>query len=610
MILQITPYTIALILTSSVTLLLAGFASQRRSTTGWVYFVLAMLSVAWWSLAYALELSATEMPIKLFWNKASYVGALSIPACWFLFAIYYQNRPGNLQLKRQAAVFVLPMVFMALAFTNELHGLVWQKISLITTTQGSLLVFTYGPIFWANCVYAYTLMLVGSVLLGRGVLRTPKIFRKQKIMLLSAAAVPWLSNLLYLTGMTPIRGVDLTPLAFAISGILISSAIFRYHLLELMPVAYDVLFASMENEAFVLDAQGRLLEANPAARRMFGLCETHIGLQAKTWLQQYPELECIFHEDGNERCEVAFMNEGTEVWRSVQVAPLINRHGSPCGKLIVLSDVTQRKFVEEQLNQAHQKALEVSRMKTRLLANISHDLRSPLTAVLGFSELLRSEVLGEINPQQRTALENIQESANQQLAFVNNLIGQAQLETGRIILNHQHFHAADLVESILVTANAMASRKGLTLIFSQAPGLPELLYGDPYWLRQILANLVNNAVKFTQQGEVKVLLYLDDADRWALQVCDTGVGISAEKLRLIFEPFRQLQEGRATQTGSGLGLSIVKQLVDLMNGVIEVESAPGAGSTFTVTLPYRPPVELQPSHLAAIPLPERAFAIH
>jgi signal transduction histidine kinase len=539
---------------------------------------------------------ATTISAKLFWHEAGYTGELILPPLWFLFALQHHGRHLHLPVRRKLLVFILPALGIALAFTNELHRGVWIASTLIASEQGSLLVSTYGPVFWVNAVYAYALMLAGSVMLGRGVLRSPKVFRNQTMMLLGAAVFPWLANVLFIAGLTPFSGFDLTPPSFAISGILITSAIFRYRLLDLKPVAYDVLFASMENEALVLDEFNRLLDANPAARRLFGLNEAHIGKPVETWLRPFPEFTCLFQDAGEAQCELAFEHHQAQVWRSMQTTSLVNAQGESRGKLIVLNDITQRKLAEAQMNLAHQKALEASRMKTRLLANISHDLRSPMTAVLGFSDLLRSGVLGEINEQQRIALENIQESANQQLDFVNNLIGQAQLETGQIILNIQHFSVEDLIESIHSTVKAVAARKGIELNFFQEASLPGLLYGDPYWIRQIMLNLVNNAIKFTAKGSVNVRVFQASADTWSLQVSDSGIGIPADKLDVIFEPFRQLKEGRANQSGSGLGLSIVKQLTDLMRGSIEVMSMPGMGSTFTVILPYQPETSL-PSEL-------------
>jgi len=596
-ILQITPYAIALILTGCVSLLLAGIAAQRRSAAGWIYFVLTMLAVTWWSLMYALELTVEALPLKLFWYQAGYAGALSIPPLWLLFAIQYHDRRNQHAKSLLPGLFIVPVVGILLAISNGYHQWVWTGFSLESSPAGDLLAATYGPVFWVNAVYAYALLLAGSVVLGRGVLRASRVIRRQTLTLIGAAAVPWISNLIFITGFSPIHGVDLTPPAFAVSGLLITSALFRYRLLEVMPVAYDVLFASMENEVLVLDAHDRLLEANPAARKLFGLSDSHIGQPVEIWLSRFPAFTCLFQEDNIDNCEFCLDLVSTQTWRNVQIVSLATSQQEHGGKLVTLNDITQSKLAEDKLNQAHHQALEASRMKTQLLASISHDLRSPLTSILGFADLLRNGVLGEINGQQRAALENIQESANQQIAFVNNLIGQAQLDTGQIVLNCTHFPVDDLISPIRTTGSFLASRKGIHLDFDLPQDLPKSLYGDPYWLRQVLWNLVNNANKFTSQGGITVRLYQDAPDQWSLQVKDTGIGMPKDKLEEIFEPFRQLGESRKSHGGSGLGLSIVRRLVERMGGAIQVESVLGQGSTFTISLPYDSAIQVPASEL-------------
>jgi len=587
---QVTPYAAAMALTGAVTLSLAVYAFRRRTASGWLYFVLAMLAVSWWSEAYALELTAVSLPARVAFNNLAFTGAHALAPLWFLFSLYYLNR--NLSLPRQLALFVLPAIMGILAFTNPLHGWVWTQVTLRDAGAGEALAFEYGPAFWVGALYAYSLMLAGSLALGRGLLRSTRLYRNQTAMLLAAAIIPWLSNFLYITGFTPLPGLDLTPPSFAVSGLLVTAALFRYRLLELIPIAYDALFASMENEVLVLDASDRLLEANPAARRLLNLSDAHIGQPVSTWLTAAPELMCLFEEGGSLQCEVCLETPTGQTWRDVQSARLFTGQQAASGRLIVLNDITERRNSEAEIRQAHQKAIQASQMKTRLLASVSHDLRTPMTAILGFTDMLRSGVFGEVNAKQRNALDQVLESANQQLAFINNLIGQAQLETGQVILNYQHFSAQDLLQPLQSTVGMMALRKNLSLVFEVDDSLPALVYGDPYWLRQVMLNLVNNAIKFTAQGEVSVRLFQLEPHSWSFQVQDSGVGIPADQQREIFEPFRQLKEGRLNQSGSGLGLAIVAQLVDLMQACIDLDSQPGRGSTFTVTLPYEPAVEL------------------
>ena len=236
--------------------------------------------------------------------------------------------------------------------------------------------------------------------------------------------------------------------------------------------------------------------------------------------------------------------------------------------------------------QAEEQLVEANHLKTQLLANVSHDLRTPLNAIIGFTEMLEAGVYGPINAEQYEATDEVIDSANQLLAFVDNLVGEAQIETGKIVIGVKPFNLEEMVNPILATMTLLARRKKITLEYKIQEGMPKTMLGDAYWLRQIVFNLVNNAVKFTDQGAVMVKFLQVDASHWAIQVSDTGIGIPEDAQEQIFQAFRQLDDFTTRRySGSGLGLAIVKQLNDLMAGQITLKSTVGEGSTFTVTLP-------------------------
>ncbi len=240
----------------------------------------------------------------------------------------------------------------------------------------------------------------------------------------------------------------------------------------------------------------------------------------------------------------------------------------------------------EQLLQARDQALEASRLKTELLAKVSHELRTPLGAVLGYAEMLKEGLYGEISTQQHEPADNIIESAHYLNNIVNELLDQAKLDAGILELNIDNFILPDVVYQVQAQMKVLAKAKGLDLITEITDDMPTIIEGDVARLQQILVNLIGNAIKFTKFGSVKLTICRFNEAHWMMQVNDTGIGIPSILQEVIFEPFRQV-DGSATreQGGSGLGLSIVKQLVELMEGQIFVESKEGQGSTFTIQLP-------------------------
>jgi signal transduction histidine kinase len=234
---------------------------------------------------------------------------------------------------------------------------------------------------------------------------------------------------------------------------------------------------------------------------------------------------------------------------------------------------------------------EVERLKSTFVAIVSHELRTPLNAILGYAEMFKEAVYGPMNDKQVNMADRIMNNTQRLLGLINDMLDQAQMEAGKLTINMGPVKPSELLENLHGLLDKTASDKNLSLTSEMDDSFPEILIGDSTRLQQILANLVTNAIKFTDQGEVHVrLFHLPDFRKWGIEITDTGRGIPQKELPHIFETFRQV-EGAATRTqgGFGLGLAIVKQLVNLMNGEIKVASELERGTTFTITLPLVTP---------------------
>ncbi|RPI94587.1 MAG: hypothetical protein EHM40_06045 [Chloroflexi bacterium] len=235
-----------------------------------------------------------------------------------------------------------------------------------------------------------------------------------------------------------------------------------------------------------------------------------------------------------------------------------------------------------------QKMNEANEFKSQFIARMSHELRTPLGALLGMAEMLQQNVYGPLAPPQLDIVKRIIDNAQELKQLFTELLDQSQIESGQLRLKARHFSPGELAKKVHTSYLAMALQKGISMRVEVDPRLPETLLGDQARIQQVLSNLVVNAIKFTKRGGITIRVFKRDPSRWALQVKDTGIGIAAEDQVRIFEPFRQADETTSRQYGGvGLGLAIVRQLVEAMQGSIQLESKPGQGSTFTVTLPIR-----------------------
>jgi len=280
---------------------------------------------------------------------------------------------------------------------------------------------------------------------------------------------------------------------------------------------------------------------------------------------------------------------GDLFWEAVTISPIKDNSGETTHYVAVKDDITRRKKMEADLVTARDQAVEANRLKGRILANISHDMRTPLGAILGYSEMLQGGVFGPLNEDQLDKLKRITQSTNHLTEFVNNLLAQSELEAGQLALQSQPISLDRLIQEIGSATEILANQKELAFTFEISPNIPKVILGDQYWLRRILSNLINNAVKFTKKGSIKLSIECLDKDFWTINVSDTGQGIPLEEQSKIFEPFQQGSQKGHAGGGSGLGLAIVKDVTELMGGRLSLTSTVNQGSTFTVLLPLITP---------------------
>jgi PAS domain S-box-containing protein len=337
---------------------------------------------------------------------------------------------------------------------------------------------------------------------------------------------------------------------------------------------------SIADSVMVFDPAGRLVQANPTVSRMLGQADE--ALTGKTLPEllghalppaQLAAIEPIFTTPGG---QAPIQIQWGQAFYSLSHAPIQLENGQGCGVVVVFHDVTPE--------------VEISRMKSAFVAMVSHELRTPLSAMMGMIEMLQQNLFGALNDKQSDIVTRLLINAQKLAQLVEDLLDHAKIEAGTLTIQNDAFSPRELLYNITDPLLDMAAKKNLTLVKAITPGLPVALLGDARRLGQVLSNLVTNAIKYTDAGQINVRFLCPDEQHWAMQVQDTGLGIAREAQTAIFEAFWQADNSIARrQGGVGLGLSIVKRLVTLMNGEIHLESSLGVGSTFTVVFPMQVP---------------------
>lgn len=342
----------------------------------------------------------------------------------------------------------------------------------------------------------------------------------------------------------------------------------------------QAILESIADGVIVFNSDGRAAVANPAISLLLSKPpEQIIGRDLETLMghdvdvQDRQIMDCLLR--GDPTLTPTFKLEWGRKTLSVSCAPVHSETGPATGTVAVFRDFTRE--------------AELDRMKSAFVSTVSHELRTPLNAVLGYADMLKENVYGMMNERQSEIMQRIIANTNRQLSLVNDLLDRAQIEAGTLSFNYTPLNPADLMRDMHATMIVLASAKGLVLDCRLAPDLPATIVGDAQRLHQILINLVNNAIKFTDRGTITVEMLAVDQAAWSVRVTDTGAGIPEDAHEYIFEPFRRVDSSATRKHGgAGLGLSIVKQLVELMGGSISVSSQLGSGSVFTVILPVEP----------------------
>ena len=265
---QYSPYVLPLVIAATTSAAIAFFAWRRRPAPGAMPLVYLMLAVCEWSLGYAVGMASADLPTKVFWAKVQYFGIVSVPVMWLFLALQYTNREKWLTRRNRVLLAIMPLLTLLLAWTNESHGLIWSDIRLYTSGSFSVLYLSYGAFVWVWVTYSYPLILLGSVLLLQALVRSPHLYRGQTGALLIGALAPWVANVLRISGLNPFPHLDPTNFAFTLSGLATAWAMFRFRLLDIVPVARDAVIESMNDGVIVLDTQNRIVDINPAAARI------------------------------------------------------------------------------------------------------------------------------------------------------------------------------------------------------------------------------------------------------------------------------------------------------------------------------------------------------
>ncbi len=559
-----TPYALILLAVTAVSVTLALHAWRLRDTPGAKELALLLAAVSVWSFGYGLEFPFTDLGVKVFWASVQYLGVVTVPVAWAVFALRYTGRGGWISRRNLLLLSVVPVMTLALMWTNGAHHLFWTSVG--TDPSRTFLLVEHGVPFWIFVLYSYVLVAFGTFLMLSMILRSTNLYRGQGGALLAGVAAPWVGNGINLIGLNPFPRLDPTSFTFLISGAAVSWALFRFRLLDIVPVARDTVIEVMNDAVIVTDAQRRVVDLNPAAQNILRRLSSEVVGSPLARVE--PGLDALLDVPGDEEEAHKEISLGKDTERrdyDLALSSLRDRKGRTTGYLLVLRDVTERRRAERELE--------------HFAYLIAHDLRAPLRTISGFSHVLAEDYSAALDEMGRSYLDRTRSAAQRMGEMIDDL-----LDLSRLTRSEMRRETVDLTS--LATTIAEELREGnpersTELVITE--GLTTV--GDPRLLRVALRNLLENAWKFTA-GEQRARIEFGVASQDGYptyHVRDNGAGFDMAYSGKLFRAFQRLHTADEFE-GSGIGLAAVARVIERHGGRIWAEGEVGKGATFYFTL--------------------------
>lgn len=522
-------------------------------------------------VGYMLEIESTTMEAALVATKVQYMG---LPFATYFFAVFIAEYCRVRLPKVVKGIFISYNVLVIFSVLQcEWNHLYYKSVSFAEDGLYPHLVIERGPLYYCQII-VIVLVFAGVFLMTLNAMINAKDARKRKpiVLLFLACLMPMPSYVMFLTDTT--GGYDPVSIGMLMAIMLIIYNVKKYQIFDLEGIAHKYIIEEMEEALVVVDADYRYLSANPAAIRLWKQLGNRLDDEVK--LQE--NLTSLFTEK-----EDVLFQEG-RFYRK-HISPIYSKNKLAGYSALVL-DITESRRQMQRLEELKEEADAANQAKSAFLANMSHEIRTPMNAIVGYSELILRESHDEnIN---RYA-GDIKVASGNLLSIINSILDISKIESGKLEIIDTQYELTELLQDVVNVVNIPIQSKNLKFYIKVDEKLPSVFYGDSIRIRQVLVNILNNAIKFTETGSIMMSVRGEsrtgEVQRLKWKISDTGTGIREEDLDKVFGRFEQTDQYRNYGVeGTGLGLAISKSLVTAMNGRITVDSLYGRGSTFTVSL--------------------------
>lgn len=575
-------YAITLLISSTIVLGFSLYIGLKlEESVKWIAFT--MLSLSIWGFFYGIELTQTEIQSMLFFTKLEYIGLVMAPTCWVIFALKYTGFEDKTKPWLYPVLFILPVLIYLIVLTNPLHQLHYKSNWLITKGPFPLLGIEKGPLYIVQVIYSYAFYFLGTIVIWKRFEFANSHFKLQTRLLILGGFFPLFINILYQTSwFRPYEGLDMTPYAFLFTYIFLAIAILKFNLLNLKPVARDKILEVMNRGVLVFDHRKKIEDFNLAAKKFCLHPEKIlIGQHAEVIFKERPEILGLLDQMEPSTRESRINGPNGETIIKIESVPI--KDGGPLisGVLLLFDDITKEIQINEKLKKQATELQQLNDLKDKFFSIISHDLKGP---VFGVKELIHLTQTGLVSEEEFIAmLPEVSKNMEHVAILLENLLAWTSSQLRGEYLQLQKIDLQKLITSQKNLLDRIAKEK---LIEIELFGFENTwVKADKNMLELIFRNLISNAIKFSKpQGLVKVSCQ-SEGDKHKICVQDFGLGISEENLQKLRGGISFTTRGQSNESGTGLGMLLVKEYLEKNGGTLKVDSKEGEGSVFCIELP-------------------------
>jgi len=568
-----------------IAIVVALIILKRKLAHGAIYLALFELAAAVWSVSDGFEAAALTSHLKFLWSQIAYLGITTSCVFFLLFALHFTDYKKYVNKKLILLLFLIPAVTIIIAFTNEHHHILWQRMEIDRETNFS--VYYYGFYFWIHIIYEYTVLTSGILILILSTFKVYSSFKTNHWLLVIGTLLPFMASIIYVFKLSPILGFDFTPISFIFSGIIILISFYNFRMFDIAPFARKQVIDNLRVGILVTGSDDQIIDSNPVFDKISGITENQRNNHLIDILPIINVRIEDFTAENDYSTESGIEINGEKKVFEIKYHAVLDSKNQLVCKIFILNDITTRKMVLDAIAESNkQRKIELLEKEALIkdlnayARSVAHDLKNPINSIVGFSEIIQKNIKNNNLNNALTMINVVKNESLKMAEIIDSLLKLSVIRKEEIELtpiNHR-----------LIIGEAIRRLKKIINESNAVIDVPDYLpcgLGNNQLIEEVWVNLISNAIKYGGNPPVITLEYEETSPSFCtFKIRDNGMGLSENSFGKIFDDFERL--GREDIEGHGLGLPIVKRIIEKLGGEVNVKSSniEGEGCVFSFTL--------------------------